>query len=214
MANIDCLPQVHICALRVADLDTNGVPTPGTDTLITVDSIVELTLTPVVRDGQQITELGGQGTPCIDYQGDDSVVRYDLALTVCDQNPYVLRALGRGDVLEDGGVRGYAVPALGAVPSDRVSIEAWAKRIEDGDLAVENPYAWHVLPKVTNLRQGPSTLNNGANRPTFVGRAFENPNWFDGPLNDWPVASDRAYQWFPVPELPDVDCEPTNITPS
>lgn len=214
MANIDCLPQVHICALRVAELDANGVPTPGMDTLITVDSIVELTVTPVVREGQTITELGGQGTPCIDYQGDDSIVRADIAITVCDNNPHVLRALGRGTVLTDAGVNGYAWPSLGPVPADRVSIEYWAKRIEDGDLANENPYAWWVLPKVTNLRQGPITANNGAQRPTFTGRAFENPNWFDGPLNDWPVESDRFLQWFPVPELPVVSCEPTDIVPS
>lgn len=214
MANSDCIPQVHIVGMRLSELDPTGVPTPGSDTLIAVDSIVEIQATPVVTTGAEIEEPNGQGAICINYKAPDTLKRFDLSLIVCDHNPYVMRALGRGVVLESGGVRGYGFPALGPTNEDGLSIEFWAKRIDQGALHAEYPYAWWVMPLVTNLAHGPMTWNNGANRPTFTGRAFENDNWFDGPLNDWPVESDRALQWFPVPELPDFDCAPQALLAS
>lgn len=212
--NIDCLPQVHICAIRVADLDSDGTTTPGSDTLMAVDSVVELTATPNVKTGAEISEPNGCGVTCIDYAAPDSIVRYDVGITVCDSNPFVLRALGGGDVLAAAGDNGYAFPALGEVPRRPRSIEFWAKRIEDGDLALVNPYAWWVMPLVAYLRPGPVTKSATADKPSFVGRGFENPNWFDGPLNDWPVSSDRALQWFPVPSLPTLSCAPQSIAVS
>jgi hypothetical protein len=199
--------------MRVAELDPNGVPTPGSF-LLTVDSIVEITTTPVITDGDEIKDKNGCGEVCINYKGPDSFDRLDVGITVCDHNPYVMAALGRGDILTDSGVRGYAFPALGPTNEDAVSIEFFAKRIDDGALQADYPYAWWVLPKVNNLRLGPMTFNSGSNRPSFVGRAFENENWFDGPLNDWPVSSDRVLQWFPIPELPTVSCTPAILPAS
>lgn len=217
MANSDCIPQVHICAMRVAELDPNGVPTPGSN-LLTVDSIVELVATPAITEGDQIEDKNGCGVVCVNYKGPDTLLRYDITLIVCDQNPYVMAALGRGTILDDvvglETIRGYAFPALGEASTEAVSIEFWAKRIDDGALHADYPYAWWVMPKVTDLRHDAMTFNNGSNRPAFVGRAFENENWFDGPLNDWPVESDRAVQWFPTPALPTVACEPTILPAS
>lgn len=213
MPNNDCIPQVHICAMRIAELDPNGVPTPGSN-LLTVDSIVELAMTPAVKEGAQIEDENGCGSVCVNYKSPDTLLRYDFTMTVCDHNPYVMAAMGRGAILTDGDVRGYAFPALGPTSEEAISIEWFAKRVDDGALQADYPYAWWVAPKITNLRHGPMTWNNGSNRPTFVGRAFENENWFDGPLNDWPVESDRALQWFPIPELPTVSCEPTILPAS
>lgn len=211
MPNTDCIPQLHICALRVSELESDGVPLPGAGNLMTVNSIVELTITPNVVAGDEVQEKNGCGAICLDYIGDDSVTRYDIGIKVCDRNPYVLAALGRGDVLTNSGIHGYAVPPLGSIPSDKVSIEFWAKRIDDGLLHADYPYAWWVLPLVTNLREGDITKNSGSDLPSFVGRAYENANWYNGPLNDWPVTSDRAVQWFPTPTLPTTSCTPGTI---
>lgn len=212
MAEDDCFPQVGVCALRIAELDPSGVPQPGAGNLLTVDSLVEVVITPNFTEGDTITQKNGCGTTKLNYESPATLNRYDLQITVLDRNPFVAAALARGEVLTDGGVHGYASPALGTVSDAAVSIEFFAKRIDDGTLAFPNPYAWWVFPKVINLRENPSTKNGtSADNPVFIGQAFENANWFDGPLNDWPVTSDRAYQWFPVGELPTTACEPTAL---
>ncbi len=211
MSDDDCFPQVHLCAMRIANLDPSGVPQPGAGQLLTIDSMVEIALTPSVTDGDEIKEKTGCGVVGVNYKGPDSLDRFDLKITVLDRNPYVGVALGRGSLLNDAGVHGYSVPALGPTSDDAVSIEFWSKRIDDGALAAPNPYAWWVIPKVTNLREDVITKNSGADKPVYIGRAFENVNWYDGPLNDWPVASDRAIQWFPTSALPAVACDPTTI---
>lgn len=218
MANNDCLPQVQACRIRVANLEPNGVPDPGADNLYTSDALVELTATPVYEDGTNIRQKNACGTVCLDYSGDDSFVRYDIALTICTQDPRLMSMLGGGDVITDvvngETVRGYAGPAIGALSGNGVSLELWAVRVDDGQKHAEFPYAWHVYPKVTNLREGVRTFSDGSQLPQFTGRAFENPNWFDGPTNDWPAASDRAHQWFPTAVLPTATCGPVALAVS
>lgn len=204
MAEDVTLPQVQACAIRVAQLDGSGVPQPGANNLYVSKAFTELQLTPVYTDGDEIEEKNACGEVGINYKAADSLKRADVQLTVITQDPYLTKLLALGSILTDSGVHGYAFPSIGSVESDGVSIELWAKRIDDGSLASDYPYAWWVLPRVINLRQGQRTFGSGAQLPVFTGQALENPNWYDGPLNDWPVASDRLAQWFPASQLPDV----------
>jgi hypothetical protein len=205
MPNTDDLPQVQACAIRVAVLDPNGVPSPGAGNLYTSEALTELSATPVYTDAQEIEDVNACGTTCVSYVGDDSFKRLDVALTVCTHDPFLNAMLSGGEVLTDDGINGFALPAIGPLRGNGVSIEVWAKRVDDGELHDEYPYAWWVLPRVKNLRYGVRTFNNGSSLPQFTGRAYENPNWYDGPMNDWPVTSDRAMQWFPVASLPTID---------
>lgn len=215
MANNDCLPQVQACALRVAVLEGNGVPSPGANNLYVTDSFTQLQLTPVYEDGEEITQKNACGTVAVNYKGDDSFKRCDIEVTIVQQDPYLSAMLGDGSVLTSGGLHGYAFPAIGALTNPGVSIEVWAKRIDNGDLHAEYPYARWVLPKVKNLRLGQRTFSNGAQLPVFQGQALENENWHDGPTNDWPVASTRVAQWFPVSTLPDTTvCGPQTLAAS
>lgn len=205
MANEDDLPQVQACAIRVSQLDTSGVPSPGASNIYTSEALTELTATPVYSDADEVEEKNACGAVCVNYVGDDSFKRLDVALTICTHDPWLSAMLSDGDVLSDGGVNGFALPAIGPLRGNGISIELWAKRVDDGDLHDEFPYAWWVLPKVKNLRMGPKTFTNGSSLPQFTGRGYENPNWYDGPLNDWPVTSDRVLQWFPVAALPTIN---------
>lgn len=214
MANNDCLPQVQGCALRLAYLDPNGVPTPGAGNLYTSDALSEATMTPVYEDAEEITEKSACEKVIVNYQGPPTLKRGDLEIKILTPDPYLMQFLGGGDVLSDSGINGFAYPPIGTVVDRPISIEIWAKRIDDGEIHAEYPYAWWVLPWVARLRHGPRVWNNGAWVPTFNAQLYENENWFDGPLNDWVVESDRFAQWFPTDSLPTVACGPTAIAAS
>ena len=59
-----------------------------------------------------------------------------------------------------------------------------------------------MYPRVKNLRQGSWTHEDGAILPMFSGQCYENPNWFDGPLNDWVPTSTSFQNYFPTAQLP------------
>src|SRR5688572_12746605 len=142
MPNNDCLPQVQACAIRVAYLDANGVPSPGANKLYVSDALSELTTEPVYEDAEEIAEANACGTLAVNYQGEPTLKRADGELTIVTQDPYLVSMLGGGDVLTDSGLHGFAYPAIGQINSAPISIELWAKRIDDGELHDEYPYAW------------------------------------------------------------------------
>ena len=71
-----------------------------------------------------------------------------------------------------------------------------------------------MYPKVRNLRIGDWSHENGSLQPTFSGQAVEDENWFDGPLNDWSVDSDRFAHFLPVNTIPDASCAYPTISAS
>lgn len=205
----ECLPSVQFCAMRAARLDPNGVPTPGANNLYVTDKAGSITFTPVYRDGQEFNLITGCGATILDYQ-DNARLRWwsvEGGLTIPD--PQLHELLFGGVVLTDGDAVGWASPALLAQNNPNgISIEFWTKQVnEDGDLDPDFPYLWWIMPKVQDLRPGAKNAENAAmNNPFTGGRAVQNANWFDGPLNDWPVRSDRAVEFIPTDSIPDAVC--------
>jgi hypothetical protein len=206
MANDDCIAQVQACRLRVAVLDELGIPAPGAGNLYVTDALTMISLTPVYQDGPDITQENACGTLCVDFQGDDTFRRLDGEITLCTPDPVLMAMLGAGDVLTDGGINGYAMPPLGKIQSNGVSLEWWANRVDDGDLHPEWPHAWWVATKAKHFKHGQRQFQNGPMLPSFTFKAYENQNWLDGPLNDWPTTSDRVLQWFPSATMPAASC--------
>lgn len=209
-----CLPQVQAIAMRVTDLDVDGVPLPGADTIVVSNALTTMAVSPVYTDGDEIEEKGASGAVCVNFRSADSLKRYDVTITICTPDPYLQAKLSGGDVLTAGGKVGFADPAIGVVTGNGVSIEIWTLRILSGALDSDSPYAWHVYPRVQNLRVGDYTHQNGSLAPVFSGQAVENPNWFDGPDNDWPAASDRVHQWIEANSYPTPACGPSALVAS
>lgn len=204
----DCLPQVQACAIRVAVLDTNGVPLPGDGNLYVSDALTTLTINPEVKEGSEIEEENACGNVCVSYQGDPSLKWATIELELCTADPYLEALLGSGTVLDLGPdtPAGFAFPKIGPMRSNGVSIELWAKRINNGDVDPDYPYAHWAFPKITQLRPGSREFGNSAQKPSFTGRALENVNWFDGPANDFDGPSDRVAQWIPATSIPAAAC--------
>lgn len=214
----DCLPQVHAVRMRVCDLDTNGVPLPGPDSQYVTSALTTLTLDPQIRDGDEIEEPNGAGDICVSYQGDPALKWLTATFAICTPDPYLEAKLGRGAVLDMGpGVpAGGAYPEIGPIVGGAVSIELWSRRVNNGDMDPDYPYAWWAIPKVVQLRPQSREFGNASQKPSFVGRVLENHNWFDGPSNTWPAASDRVAQWVPCTpaDMPDAQCGPAALVPS
>ena len=207
MAEQDCRPQVHGCMIRVARLDTNGVPLPGANNLYVSNALVSLNFTAVYTDGDEVDEKNACGASKVYFKADDTFKRGDVEITLVTPDPFLSEMLSGGDVLTAGArPKGYAAPPLGPVASNPISIELWAIRVDDGDQDANYPYAHWVYPKVKNLRLGDHSHEEGAKKPVFSGQAYENINWFDGPVGDWPAESDRIFQWLPSASMPTPSC--------
>lgn len=207
MAEEDCRPQVHACAIRVARLEADGVPLPGASNLYVSDALVTMTFTPVYTDGTEIEDKNACDVVGVYYRGNDTFKRGDVSLQIITPDPFLSEMLSGGDVLAGGAAPdGYAAPPLGAVTGDGISIELWSKRILDGDVDPNYPYAHWAYPKIKNLRLAPHTHAAASLQPTFTGQAYQNENWYDGPVGDWPAASDRVYQWLPDATIPTASC--------
>lgn len=201
-----CLPQLSACRMRVALLDSNGVPHPGADALYVSKAFSEVGFTAVYTDGDEIEDKNACGEVEVNFRQPDSFKRLDMTITLLTPDPYLSQLLSGGVVLTDGDAVGYGYPQIGQAPSQLVSLELWCKRINNGALDADFPYGWWAFPQLQNLRVGDKTFNAQTQQNVFSGQAVENANWYDGPLNDWPVASDRCAQWIPTTALPDVSC--------
>lgn len=205
MAEQPTLPQVHGVRMRIASLDSNGVPTPGADNLYVSDAFTRVGITPVYTDGNEIEERNASSAICVNYRANDSFKRADIEIALCSPDPYLASLLSGGVTLTDGARVGWAPPSVGEIPqTTSISVEVWSRRIDDGEIDADSPYGWWVYPRVRNLRIGGYSHEDGALLPVFTGQAYENPNWFDGPLNDWPVASTKVFQYMPSATLPAV----------
>lgn len=196
------LPQLSACRMRVTDLDANGEPTVGAGHLYVTDAFTTIAFDHVYEDGDEITEKNACGAVAINYKGDDSLKWGTISITLASPDPFLQAILSNGSVLTVGALRGFAGPDIGTLPSAGVSVEVWTKRINNGVLDPDAPYAWWAYPLVRNLRPGAWTHENAGLKPVYTGQMFENANWGDGPNNDFPAASTQMYQWIEATTLP------------
>lgn len=214
MADV-CLPQIQACRLRVTLLDATGAVTTGDESMYVSKAFTQVTATAVYTDGDEIEDKNACGEVEVNFRSQDSFKRLDIEITLMTPDPYLTQLLSGGVVLDAGADQvGFAYPAIGPASDQIVSIELWAKRINNGKLDPDYPYAWWAIPQLQNLRIGDKTFASGTQLTVVSGQAVENSNWGDRPLNDWPVASDRVAQWIPTDALPDVACGYLAATPS
>lgn len=205
----DCAGQIHVCAFRVCALDEDGTPLVGAGSMYVSNALAKATIKPVYDAGDEIKEKNACGETLIDFLDDPTFVRADLDLDFILPDPYLHAILiSNGSLLlPSGGGVGFAFPPVGKVGGNGVSIEMYAKRVIGSSQSSVHPWALWGLPKVRSLQLGDRELSSTAQHSLITGQCNENPNWFDGPTNDWDgVATDRCAQWIPVDTIPDTAC--------
>lgn len=208
MAEAQCGGSVQTCAIRVAQLDGSGVPNPGALNLYTTDAIMKLTATPVVTKGVDMEVVNACNSPAIVYKDMDRFKRFDLTLDLIYLDAELENLLLGTEMFNTGGINlGGAAPAVAAYAGYRpgVSIEAWSKHIVNGDQDPTYPYIQWVFPR-TYWSMAAVTLDNNPMPRSFTGYTSQNPNYFNGPTNDWPYASDTQMMWRMTKTIPAVAC--------
>lgn len=207
MAGTICGTPVQVCMLRVAKLEPNGVPKPGPGNLYVTDSIIRLSAEPEIAEGEDFEQKNGCGAVCVSFKDCDRIKRINLELQVCTHDPELTEMLVGGLLLKSGAnTRGYAFPSVGDEPcSNGVSIEAWSKNIVGDAQHPTFPYVRFVYPR-TYWQMGPRVQENGIMELTFRGFGVENPNWFNGPGNDWPYDSSRVAMYAFDTSVPTPTC--------
>lgn len=194
MAGNDGAGSILALAMRVARLDASGAPVPGANNAYVTDTLVKIDFEEEYDTGDEVTKKNGAGRICLSYKADDTLKRLKFGLTICAPDPELYELLSGGVVITAGGDSiGYAPPKVGG-PSvtNGVSIEAWSRAQVGGAAAASRPYIRWPFPLIKLTRKG-RTLESDAMDNPFEGFGYENPNFGNGPFNDWPYVSDRLY---------------------
>lgn len=190
--------------IRVTKLGPTGAPLPGARNSYVSDALVQAQLGLEYEDGDEIVQKNGAGLVCLTYKAPDSLKRGTIeGLQICQPDPNLLAMMVGGNVLMEGDREvGYQAPEVGTDPTPYgVSVELWTNAIIDGAQA---GYFWWAVPRA-KLRPNGSLTMSGTDPmvPELQGTCTQNPNWLDGPANDWEFASDRVWQFVQTDTLPD-----------
>lgn len=215
MAEQNCGASVQACALRVAVLEQDGVPLPGAGNLYVTDQMSKLDVTPVYYKGVDIQVPNACGTLAVNYKARDVLQRLEFALDLPVWDPELESMLTGGEKFTSGGFTvGGSLPGVGAIGAPYgVSLELWTKHIVNGDLDGINPYIRWVIPR-SYWQHDKQSFDNAAMPRSFTGWSTENPNWFNGPANDWTFASDRSMAYALAKTIPAAQCGATTLTAS
>jgi hypothetical protein len=205
-----CQLQRNACLLRIAKLDSDCSPTGGADSGIVTAGIVTMTASPEVEEGTVFEPKNGCGRIMATVADPDLIKRYNLTGEILTWDAEMFEVLFGGDRLVGVGGGSYPSENIGwastgtSNPNTRgVYLEVITQRFAEGlgdcagAAADFTPYVGHVFGKVLAV-PGDFTFENDVSSVTFSGKAFQNPNLFDGPWNDWPAVGyikNSPYQW-------------------
>lgn len=205
MTQPDCAGSLQVCVMRLAKLDPTGVPMPGAGNLYVTDALIKLESKTILREGDDFEQPNGCGAVCVTYKDCDRLKRLDLSMELCTPDPQLKQMIAGGTLFDSN--RGYAFPEVGlATCPYGVSIEAWTKAVVNGTQASDYPWFRWVFPRTIWNAPGDFSLENAITGNVLTGHAEENPNWYNGPANDWPYASARICQYHRETTIPATSC--------
>lgn len=206
-----CFHLLRFIRTRFVQLDPDGTFASGADNLYVSDSQVSLAFSYNNEAGDDFTQKNGNGDICFAYLEPDKVKNITHALVFCDHDPSAqVLLIGGARVSEGGNVIGAAIPRVGTTGNeDGVGLEGWTLNITGSGIDPTYPYVRHVFGK-TRWTPADKTLENGPIVNAFSGVSFENPLWFDGPMDDCPFALpdewSSLYAYFGDTTIPDATC--------
>lgn len=202
----DGAASIYAVRTRVARLDATGATPAGAASLYVSNALVRIEFTLEYETNEALTRKNGNGDLCVNVPEKRKVKQVTVsAFEVCTEDPELEELLAGGTILtSEGDTIGYAAPAVGVDPTPNgVSVEVWSRAIVGGVGATVNPYYHWAFPRLF-LSRGSTALEEAPTAPVFTGYGLENPNWGNGPANDWEFDSERVYQYVRTAALPTV----------
>lgn len=209
--------SVFATGMRVTRIATNGAPIVGADNAYVTDNLVKLDYTIEYRDGTEVERLNGQNKACLYYSSPPTVKRLVIdSLELCYPDPELEEMLGGGDVLlnGEGEAIGWAAPEVGSDPvPNGIGIELWSSAITDDGVDDDLPYLWWVFPR-EYLKPAGVSISAEPMAAAFEGQGNQNPNWGNGPFNDWEHESGRVVQRIRTATMPDLSANGFVVVPA
>jgi hypothetical protein len=183
----------------MAKLDADCSPLGGVDSGIVSAGIVTMTAEPEVEEGTVAEPKNGCGRILATVSDPDIIKRFNITGGEIAFHDVEMQELMFGGGLVKGKASGsYANENIGwyspgtSSPNPRgvyleVITQTFAEGLGDcaGAAADFPPYVGHIFGKALLVR-GSINFANEVTNVTFTGKAFQNPNLFDGPWNDYP----------------------------
>ncbi|MGH9094437.1 MAG: hypothetical protein ACRDXE_04690 [Acidimicrobiales bacterium] len=194
--------------MRVAVLEADGVPLPGALNLYATDGIAKFEATPVYTKGADMEIVNGCGAPAIIYKDMDRFKRYDTTLELVYIDAELENMLIGGELFTTAGMNiGTSGPAVAAYAGNfyGVSMEFWSKHVVNGDQDGTYPWVQWVMPRSKWMKEK-TTLDNNPMPMNYTGFSSANPQYFNGPANDWTFASDTQLMWRFTKTIPASVC--------
>lgn len=212
-----CSTSIHICRARFTKLNCDGEADPTIDgstvdvaanqNAYVTDSIVSVSISPEISDGEDLEVKTGCDCLCVSYTGPQNLKRFNIDLENCKLEPCLLSLLlGTSEVVQcpidaaaytdatgqatycgtPGDTIGVNYPTYldcGDECQSGVAAEFWSDSWVD-DYQCGSPYRYihWVFPRVI-WTLGDWTLENDFLTVNMSGFTRGNPNWFYGP---WP----------------------------
>jgi len=191
-----CIQQYGVCHLRVSRLGSNCAPLTGANNGAVSASILTLTASPEIEEGQAYEFKNGCGVLIANALDCDRIKRWNLTGELLTFDYELLEIMFGGELITGavassfaGEVIGWASPGSTADCSNGAALEVWTKiSVGPGSCTpAANPplFTRHIFPKVV-FTPGDKTFENDIARVAFTGKAVENPAWGNGAFNDYP----------------------------
>lgn len=189
-----CYGSLQVCALRVAELETNGEPAEGLENGYVSEALINVDVGLELSKDTDLEKQNGCGSICQSFFEQGKIKRATAGMALCELDILLASVVVGGSLFERSSTPfGWQAPFIADSVSNGVCLELWTKAWDGSAQAtpasLSNAAAyWHwVFPRYRG------TLDKMKMEADFLefaltGNGQENPNmWTDGPFNDWPT---------------------------
>jgi hypothetical protein len=219
-----CVGQYQAQLIVLTRLNAACTPMTGDTDQVRTACFASVDAQPQYDDGQEFGRRAANGQRCFYVRDCNHFKQIDLTFSIITWDMELIELatssdLILGDVTSDwsGDTIGFAMPGTDADCPSGVSVEVYTKAAfgTGGFCAPASAgapaYIRHLFP-FAQLQMGQITLDDNTDGIllNLTGFSLANPNWGDGPNNDWPGSTDvpasTPYAAVFANELPDASC--------